>query len=156
MVARSQIEGDEPEFAAQVRQVFDAHLHKTIATLRADGAPRISGTEATFNGGELWLGMKERSRKARDLLRDSRVAVYSATVDSEMVDGDAKVLAVAVRESAQAARDAGFEDVPTDSAFVRLDLLEVTLTRVETIRRVPRLLIFSWNAADGLRAMRGI
>ena len=46
----------EPEFAAAVRGRFDAHKHKTIATLRADGSPRISGVEATFGGGELWLG----------------------------------------------------------------------------------------------------
>ena len=33
----------EPEFATAVRALFDARRHKTIATLRKDGSPRISG-----------------------------------------------------------------------------------------------------------------
>jgi hypothetical protein len=32
-----------PELARRVRAVFDSHRHKTLATLRADGSPRISG-----------------------------------------------------------------------------------------------------------------
>ena len=31
----------DPHFAAEVQQVFDAHRHKTIATLRRDGSPRL-------------------------------------------------------------------------------------------------------------------
>jgi hypothetical protein len=46
----------EPDFAARVQKLFDAHRHKTIATLRADGAPRISGIEAAFADGELTFG----------------------------------------------------------------------------------------------------
>ena len=46
----------EPEFAARAQALFDAHRHKTIATLRKDGAPRISGIEAQFGGGEVWVG----------------------------------------------------------------------------------------------------
>jgi hypothetical protein len=33
----------------------DADRHKTMATLRKDGSPRISGTEATFADGDPWL-----------------------------------------------------------------------------------------------------
>ena len=46
MVSWNEVEKAEPEFAAKVRGLFDAHKHKTIATLRADGSPRISGIEA--------------------------------------------------------------------------------------------------------------
>src|SRR5690348_16094396 len=42
------VEQAEPEFARRVRALFDAHRHKTMATLRADGAPRISGIEVSF------------------------------------------------------------------------------------------------------------
>ena len=42
------METADPAFAARVRARFDAHKHKTIATLRADGSPRISGIEAEF------------------------------------------------------------------------------------------------------------
>lgn len=46
----------EPEFAGRVRRLFDAGRHKTIATLRADGSPRISGIECEFTDGELRFG----------------------------------------------------------------------------------------------------
>src|SRR4051794_8234468 len=41
----------EPGFAARVRTLFEAGRHKTIATLRADGSPRISGVECEFEDG---------------------------------------------------------------------------------------------------------
>jgi hypothetical protein len=75
----------EPEFAERVRALFDAHRHKTIATLRADGSPRISGIEASFADGELTFGSMPHSRKGADLRRDPRFALHSATVDP--VDG---------------------------------------------------------------------
>lgn len=59
-----------PELAAGVLRLFDAHKHKTMATIRKDGSPRISGIEATFEDGQLWLGMMPSSRKAQDLRRD--------------------------------------------------------------------------------------
>ena len=39
MTSWRDIEQAEPEFAQRVRALFDAHRHKTLATLRADGAP---------------------------------------------------------------------------------------------------------------------
>src|SRR6202000_680594 len=36
MTAWQDVEQAEPEFAKRVRALFDAHRHKTIATLRAD------------------------------------------------------------------------------------------------------------------------
>jgi general stress protein 26 len=80
-----------PDLSAAVQRRFDAHRHKTLATLRADGSPRISGVEASFRDGELWLGMMPDSRKAKDLLRDPRLALHSSTADPEMTDGDAKL-----------------------------------------------------------------
>jgi len=53
MTAWRDVEQAEPGFAARVQALFDAHRHKTIATLRADGAPRISGIEVAFESGEL-------------------------------------------------------------------------------------------------------
>jgi hypothetical protein len=45
----------EREFAGRVRRLFDAGRHRTIATLRADGSPRISGIECEFTDGDLRL-----------------------------------------------------------------------------------------------------
>ncbi|MBW3601382.1 MAG: pyridoxamine 5-phosphate oxidase, partial [Actinobacteria bacterium] len=52
-----------PAFAEAVRARFDAHRHKVLATLRRDGAPRISGVEAAFADDDLWMGMMHGSRK---------------------------------------------------------------------------------------------
>jgi hypothetical protein len=41
----SEVEAEAPELAALVRGFFDAHKHKTMATLRRHGSPRISGIE---------------------------------------------------------------------------------------------------------------
>ena len=77
----------EPEFAERVRALFDARRHKTIATLRADGSPRISGIETTFEDGELTFGSMPNARKGADLRRDPRFALHSATIDP--VEGEA-------------------------------------------------------------------
>jgi len=71
----------EPDFAHRVGALFDAHRHKTIATIRADGSPRISGIESQFENGELVFASMSFARKAADLRRDARFALHSATVD---------------------------------------------------------------------------
>jgi len=64
-----------------VRGLFDRHRYKTIATLRADGSPRISGIEVAFEDGELAFGSMPDARKGADLGRDPRFALHSATID---------------------------------------------------------------------------
>ena len=74
MAAWKDVEQAEPEFAARVRRLFEAGRHKTIATLRADGSPRISGIECEFADGELRFGSMPGARKGADLRRDPRFA----------------------------------------------------------------------------------
>ena len=76
MAAWKDVEQAEPEFAARVRRLFDAGRHKTIATLRADGSPRISGIECEFADGELRFGSMPGARKGADLRRDPRFALH--------------------------------------------------------------------------------
>jgi hypothetical protein len=85
MTTWSDLERDEPEFAVRVQALFDARRHKTIATIRADGSPRISGIEAEFKDGQLTFGSMPHARKGADLRRDPRFALHSATIDP--VDG---------------------------------------------------------------------
>ena len=54
----------EPEFADRVRGCFSRRKHATLATLRRDGSPRISGTEVEFVGDDVCLGMMPGSVKA--------------------------------------------------------------------------------------------
>jgi hypothetical protein len=44
----------QPAFAERVRELFDFRKHKTLATLRADGSPRIGGIEVEFAGGQVY------------------------------------------------------------------------------------------------------
>src|SRR5438270_8305973 len=83
MPAWRQIEEAEPDFAARVRRLFDAGRHKTIATLRADGSPRISGIECEFADGELRFGSMTGARKGADLRRDPRFALHGPTFHPE-------------------------------------------------------------------------
>ena len=80
-----------PDLAAAVQARFEATGLGFLATLRADGSPRISGLEPFFWDGEVWLGMMPDSLKWKDVVRDPRVALHAATVDKEVKEGDAKV-----------------------------------------------------------------
>ena len=74
MASWRQVEAEAPELAARARELFDANKHKTLATLRRDGSPRISGSEIIFADGELWFGSMWQARQgarpaARSALR---------------------------------------------------------------------------------------
>src|ERR1700712_4909195 len=62
-----------------------------LATLRADGYPRISPMEPRIFEGRLWLGGMPGTRKFRDLARDPRFCLHTATVDTQVTEGDAKL-----------------------------------------------------------------
>ncbi len=91
MPSWTDFEAAAPELAAKVRARLDAHTHKTLATIRRDGSPRISGTETAFVEGELMIGSMWQARKARDLQRDPRYALHSGSDDPPGWLGDAKV-----------------------------------------------------------------
>lgn len=66
------------ECAQRVRALFDAHSHKTIATVRADGSP--SGIEVVLGRWRTCVGSVANAREDADLCRDPRFAVHSSTV----------------------------------------------------------------------------
>lgn len=147
MVSWSTVASAEPEFAERVQTIFDAHKHKTIATLRVDGAPRISGIEAEFVGGELRFGSMPASRKGADLRRDPRFALHSATVDAPEDEagswpGDVKVAGQAVP-----AGDVGGAGSAGPGELFHADIDEVVHTYVQR----GRLVIELWRPGRGLR-----
>src|SRR3954465_14079254 len=91
MARWGEFEAEEPELAARARELLDAHKHKTLATLRKDGSPRISGTERETRDGELQVGARWRAVKGLALLRGPRFALHSAAEDPAEWAGDAKV-----------------------------------------------------------------
>ncbi len=138
-----------PELAAAVRARFTSAKHCTLATLRADGSPRISGTEVQLTEDAFELGSMPGAVKARDLLRDPRCAVHSPAVDpppgrESDWPGEAKV-AGRVEEVPTAPGD----PYPGSHRF-RLALTEVVLTRVEG----DQLVVTSWHPGRGVEERR--
>lgn len=92
-----EIAAAHPEFVKRGRELFDVHKHKTLATLRRDGSPRISGTEVSFVDDDIWFGGMWMSQKAKDLRRDPRFALHGPTIDpSDNWKGDVKIAGRAV------------------------------------------------------------
>jgi hypothetical protein len=128
-------EREAPELARAVHARFDANLHSILGTLRADGAPRLTGLEVHLGEGELWLAMMPDSRKADDLHRDPRFALHSAP-DVTLADGDAKVggHAELVDDAHTIARFVARlpQELPQSGmALFRADLRDASLARVE-------------------------
>lgn len=65
-----------------------------LGTLRSDGFPRISPVEPRFFEDQLWIVGMPNTAKFRDLARDPRFCLHTATVDTEVKDGDAKLWGV--------------------------------------------------------------
>jgi hypothetical protein len=124
----------EPAFAAEVQEVLDAHKHKTIATLRRDGSPRLSGIEVEFIGGDVTFGMMPRSRKLADLRRDPRTEIHSASLLVEGQErswiGDAR-LSGRAREITDREERARFTDAPPGAPMFALDIERVVRIKVE-------------------------
>ena len=80
-----------PELAGLTEERFRRHGLVLVGTLRQDGWPRISPVEPLVVHGVLYLGMSHRSRKALDLLRDSRVTVQSIVTNKDGTEGEVKL-----------------------------------------------------------------
>jgi len=146
MARWNDLEAQEPAFAAKVRALFDARKHKTIATLRADGSPRISGIEVEFKDGDLQFGSMPDARKGADLGRDPRFALHGPTVDPPEGNpsgwpGEAKVAGRAVL--------VGDLEGEASGQLYRAEIEEVVLTRLTEAG--DRLLIEVWRPGVPLR-----
>jgi hypothetical protein len=85
--------------APRIAEVFTRRHAATgnlcmLATLRSDGYPRISPVEPRVFEGQLVIIGMPGTRKFRDLARDPRFCLHTATVDTEVTDGDAKLWGV--------------------------------------------------------------
>lgn len=133
----------DPELAALVHRCFAGRKHATLATLRRDGSPRISGTEVEFgDDGEIYLGSMAQAMKALDLLRDPRLAIHGPTVDPPEDDpsswpGEAKIAGVALDVSDPSSADGTHR--------FRIDVTEVVHTSVDG----DHLIIRSWHPGRG-------
>jgi len=145
------IEQAEPEFAKRVRQLFDAGRHKTIATLRENGSPRISGIECEFTDGDLRFGSMTGTRKGADLKRDPHFALHGPTFhpeDGKESDwpGEAKIAGRAIPTDPVQTDDASD---PADGEMFVADITEVVITGLDA--GATRLVVESWTPERGLR-----
>jgi nitroimidazol reductase NimA-like FMN-containing flavoprotein (pyridoxamine 5'-phosphate oxidase superfamily) len=143
MARWAEVKAAAPDLADRVEARFAIRKHKTLATLRKDGSPRISGIETVFEDGDIYLGMMPDSRKLDDLGRDPRLALHSPTEDPPLDQpsgwrGEAKIAGRAV-------------DVPTatsaDAGRIRVDITEVVLTSLN--ESGTRLVVESWHPGRG-------
>jgi hypothetical protein len=153
MARWSEVEAEAPELAKRVREFFDARKYKTLATLRKDGSPRISGTEAEFRDGDLWFGSMWRAVKALDLQRDPRFAIHSGSADPSEWKGDAKI-AGRVEEvtDPEIVATINPDASPEPSHLFRADVTEVSVVTIGEPR--DHLVIESWHEGRGVESRR--
>ncbi|MFI1175909.1 pyridoxamine 5'-phosphate oxidase family protein [Streptomyces melanogenes] len=150
-----EFEAVEPLFAEVVRERFLLYKHHVLATLRADGSPRVTGLEVEIRGGELWLGMMPNSRKAYDLRRDPRFAVQANPgPDAEMADGDVRISgrAVEVVDPGELARYADEVHPPEPFLLFRAELTEVVHTGLD--KETEEIVLRAWRPGSALRTIR--
>lgn len=145
----AQLVREAPQLAARVRACFGVRKHCTLATLRRDGTPRISGTEVQLGDEHFEIGSMAGAVKAADLLRDGRCAVHSPTVDPPEKEptawaGEAKVAGVAVEVPREP------DETHPGSHRFQLRLTEVVHTTVDG----DQLVITSWHPSRGVRERR--
>jgi hypothetical protein len=149
MPSWSAVEAEAPELAALARGFLDAYVHKTLATLRRDGSPRISGTEVVFSEGELWLGSMWHSSKALDLLRDPRFALHSGSADPPDWAGDAKLAGRAEEVTDPEGKMAIIGDDASPDSFhlFRANITELVVVRIGD--PADHLVIETWHTGRG-------
>jgi hypothetical protein len=158
-VSWREVESAVPDLASAVRARMEAHTHLVMATVRADGAPRLCGTEATFWEGDLWVGAMAGSRRVTDLRRDPRVAIHSGSDDPPDWTGDARlsgraeiveddeIKAAYLAATGHDGSDGG--QAPGPWELIRIDVTE--LATVELTLDGDALAIASWRPGETVR-----
>ncbi|WP_051871909.1 pyridoxamine 5'-phosphate oxidase family protein [Streptomyces sclerotialus] len=152
-VGWSEFAGAEPVLAERVERRFGAYRHHVLATLRADGSPRLTGLEADFRHGELWLGMMPGSRKALDLRRDPRFALHANPgPGTDMADGDTRIAgrAVEITDAEALARYSAEVETPLPFHLFRAELTEVVRVSVDD----PHIVLETWRPGGPVRTVR--
>jgi hypothetical protein len=98
MATWTQLSDEAPAITEMAERRLVATGLLMLATLRQDGFPRISPVEPivgdgklNLHDGRLWVGMMPGSTKSRDLQRDARFGLHTATADKNVSDGDVKM-----------------------------------------------------------------
>lgn len=133
MATWNEFVAEAPTLAGAIEARLKAHKHHLLATLRKDGAPRISGTEVEIFEGNLVLGSMMGAMKVVDINRDPRFALHTNPGHHSMDGGDAKVTGRAreVHGEEKQRIVANYENDPGEAHIVVLDIDEAALTTVD-------------------------
>ncbi len=161
MVEFSQFQSEAPHIA----EIFVRRHAATgnlclLGTLRSDGYPRISPLEPRIVAGRLVLVGMPGTMKFRDLGRDPRFTLHTATVDTQVSEGDAKLWGKAVnvqepelheRFATELFEESGFDvrGEPFDPFYVA-DLTGASSLEVAD----NQLRITIWKPGEGEREVR--
>ena len=149
-VTWAEFEQADPALAQRVMARLQSHRHAIIATVRADGSPRLSGMEAPIRSGHLWLAMTPGSHKAADLARDPRFSLHSALDAENLAEGDARIEgAVLLADEAQQAEFVAQHRYPLEDPSIMV-LFVALIQRVVLVRVADEsLLIETWAPTKG-------
>jgi hypothetical protein len=155
MARWADLEASAPELAARGRELIDRFRFVYIATLRRDGTPRISAVEARIASGELAMSMIPGTLKARDLLRDSRLALNAPLEHPDDPNEEFKLRGRALEVSDHELKEAVASAVdstsgwrpPLDWHFFSVDISQAaSIVWSEGVMRMSR-----WSPDEGVR-----
>jgi len=153
------------EQAPRIAEIFVRRLAATgnlclLATLRSDGYPRISPMEPRIFEGRLVLIGMPNTTKFRDLGRDPRFCLHTATVDTYVSDGDAKLWGNAVNVPDTGLHERFTNDLFDETGFdlrgQQFDPFYVAhLTSASAIELDGNQLVITiWKPGEGERVVR--
>jgi hypothetical protein len=131
-----------------------------LATLRSDGFPRISPIEPRMFEGQLWLVGMPGTTKFTDLGRDPRFCLHTATVDTHVADGDAKVWGTVHDVPDPALHQRFAEDLYAESGFdlrgeVFTPFYAATLTSASSVEVADgHMDVTIWKEGEAERVVR--
>ena len=76
MATWAEFEAAAPEIAALGRTLLEQHQMAYLATVRADGSPRVHPVSPQIIDGQLYVCTPRSSPKARDQIRDGRYVLH--------------------------------------------------------------------------------
>jgi Pyridoxamine 5'-phosphate oxidase len=153
---------EAPEVAELAERRLVATGLMMLATLRRDGFPRISPVEPVLAGDrlvlhddKLWLGMMVDSTKSRDLKRDGRCGMHTATADKQVSQGDVKLWgnATPVTDHATLARfsDDIFESVGFRFEVGSFDAFDIDLLGASSVEVADDVMyVKTWKPGKGV------
>ena len=162
MATWKELTQEAPEIAGLAERRLAATGLLMLATLRSDGFPRISPVEPVLAGDrlvlhddKLWLGMMVDSTKSRDLRRDGRCGLHTATADKQVSQGDVKLWGTAtpVTDHTTLARfsDDIFESVGFRFEVGSFDAFDIDLLGASSVEVADDVMyVKTWKPGKGV------